>query len=160
MRQQWCVGFALCLAWVGNAVADPPTETPCPIWHSGWYWASSCPPPPTHANSGGQVCGGQVCVSQVYDWHSGWCRTSSCPPIGCCPDDYARKPCPNIAQVGHCGGPDDYCRKPMPDVTCVPHCGGPDDYCRKPMPCLLCPPITPYLRCGPADGPCSPYGKR
>jgi hypothetical protein len=93
-------------------------------------------------------------------WHD-WCNWAPlCPPVGCCPDDYVRKPFPSLCPTPCCGGPDDYCRKPLPCVPAVPCCGGPDDYCRKPLPCLLCPPITPYLQCGPADGSCSTCGKR
>ena len=79
-----------------------------------------------------------------------WCAPV-CPSVGCCPDDYCRKPIPCVPPV-QCGGPDDYCRKPIPCVPPVP-CGGPDDYCRKSLPCLLCPPASPYLQCGPANGP-------
>ena len=81
-----------------------------------------------------------------------WLYRPLCPPVGCCPDDYARKPYPSIYQVGHCGGVDDYCRKPIPSVP-LTHCGGPDDYCRKPLPTLLCPPPSPYLQCGGCEGP-------
>src|ERR1043166_3403008 len=83
-----------------------------------------------------------------------WPWTRACPSVGCCPDDYTGKPCPNILPVCRCGGPDDYCRKPLPVIPCVPRCGGPDDYCRKALPTLLCPPASPYLRCGPCD-PCA-----
>ena len=81
-----------------------------------------------------------------------------CPPTGCCPNDYVHKPFPTICPIPCCGGPDDYCRKPFP---CVPtqHYGGPDDYCRKPFPTLLCPPLSPYLQCGPSDGPCDGCNK-
>jgi hypothetical protein len=85
-------------------------------------------------------------------WQRWWLGTANCPSVGCCPDDYCRKPLPCVPVV-RCGGPDDYCRKPLPCVPVV-RCGGPDDYCRKPLPCLLCPPWSPYLQCGPPDGSC------
>jgi hypothetical protein len=79
-----------------------------------------------------------------------------CPSVGCCPDDYVRKPLPWLSPIACCGGPDDYCRKPFPTNLGVPTCGGPDDYCRKPLPRLLCPPWSPYLRCGPPEAGCLP----
>jgi len=88
---------------------------------------------------------------------SHWLWTRNCPPTGCCPDDYCRKPLPIVPLV-HCGGHDDYCRKPLPTVPLV-HCGGHDDYCRKPLPTLLCPPLSPYLQCGPPNGPCASCGR-
>jgi len=72
-------------------------------------------------------------------------QTSVCPSLGGSPDDYCRKPCPNIIGAPRCGGPDDYCRKPAPCLTDVSRCGGPDDYCKKTIPCLLCPPVSPHL---------------
>lgn len=87
--------------------------------------------------------------TRPHPWIWPWTNAGkTCPPIGCCPDDYCRKPCPVIVPVPRCGGPDDYCRKPMPCITDIPRCGTCDDYCRKPLPCLLCPPLTPYLKCG------------
>jgi hypothetical protein len=87
-------------------------------------------------------------------WHGWWQHSKACPPIGCCPDDYHRKPFPLITSIPCGGGPDDYCRKPFPVIAPVKYCGRLDDYCRKPFPCLLCPPPSPYLQCGPAAGPC------
>jgi hypothetical protein len=77
--------------------------------------------------------------------------TKVCPSIGCCPDDYCRKPMPCLYDVlPGCNG-DDYCRKPMPCLYDVLRgCGG-DDYCRKAMPCLLCPPLSPSLQCAPCE---------
>ncbi|MCE9531028.1 MAG: hypothetical protein K8T89_07875 [Planctomycetes bacterium] len=75
----------------------------------------------------------------------------TCPTVGCCPDDYCRRPCPIVVPVQCGGGPDDYCRRPCPIVVPVQCGGGPDDYCRKPIPCLLCPPQSPNLRCGPGE---------
>src|SRR5262245_4973331 len=83
-----------------------------------------------------------------------WTKASCCPNLGCCPDDYCKKPCPSICPVPCCGGPCDYCRKPFPYIAEVGRCGGPNDYCRKPMPCLLCPPTSPYLQCGTSDTGC------
>src|SRR5215218_6729370 len=76
--------------------------------------------------------------------HSSWLSPQVWPRIGCCPDDYVRKPCINCLVVPRCGTCDDYCRKPMP---CVPltRCGSEDDYCRKPMPTLLCPRPSEYM---------------
>jgi hypothetical protein len=90
--------------------------------------------------------------------HSHW-WTRVCPSLGCCPDDYVRKPMPPIC-LARCGERDDYCRKPYPCLTDVSRCGGPDDYCRKSLPCLLCPPLTPYLQCHSFDHRCSVCGKR
>jgi hypothetical protein len=78
-------------------------------------------------------------------WRGGNC----CPSLGCCADDYDRKPFPCIIPLARCGGPDDYCRKPQPCIIPIPRCGGCDDYCRKPLPSLLCPPCLPNLNCGP-----------
>src|SRR5688572_30645323 len=86
----------------------------------------------------------------------GGCDLNGCPSLGCCPDDYCRKPCPVLFPPALCGGPDDYCRKPFPCLGDVPRCGGPDDYCRKALPCLLCQPWSPYLRCGPPAPCCAP----
>jgi hypothetical protein len=85
--------------------------------------------------------------------------TNGCHSLGCCPDDYRRKPCPAIYPIGHCGGCNDYCRKAMPCIGDIARCGSCDDYCRKPLPTLLCPPCSPYLRCGPADTCCLPARK-
>jgi hypothetical protein len=78
-----------------------------------------------------------------------WSCLNGCPNLGCCPDDYCRKPCPVINPISRCGSPDDYCRKPLPHLCNVPHCGTCNDYCRKPLPTLLCPPLTQYLQCPP-----------
>jgi hypothetical protein len=92
-------------------------------------------------------------------WRPWWNGGRVCPSVGCCPDDYCRKPMPCICPVPRCGSCDDYCRKPMPCLCPVPRCGSCDDYCHKPLPCLLCPPLTPYLQCGPDPG-CSTCGRR
>lgn len=89
-----------------------------------------------------------------------WWSTSACPPVGCCPNDYVRKPMPAIGPVPRCGGVDDYCRKPLPCVPTVPRCGMPDDYCRKALPWLLCPPLSPFLQCGPSADCCTVGGQR
>jgi hypothetical protein len=88
-------------------------------------------------------------------WFDFWTCAKTCPGVGCCPDDYARKPCPLILTTRG-GGPDDYCRKPMPCVADLLRCGGPVDYCRKPMPTLLCPPLSSFLRCAPPVASCVP----
>jgi len=82
-------------------------------------------------------------------------HTTVCPSLGGCPDDYCRKPFPNIIGASRCGGPDDYCRKPAPCLTDVSRCGGPDDYCKKSIPSLLCPPATLHLRCISAEAGCA-----
>lgn len=72
--------------------------------------------------------------SQMYQ------RRVGCDPIRrCCPDDYCRKPLPDLCfpRIGCCSN--DYGRKPLP---CTPRpilscC--PDDYCRKSPP-RLCQP--------------------
>ena len=43
--------------------------------------------------------------------------------------------------------------------NCPPTGCCPDDYCRKPLPTLLCPPLSPYLQCGPPNGPCATCGR-
>src|SRR6516164_3072689 len=100
----------------------------------------------------GHVAADPPTAAPRHFWQHWW--TQACPPVGCCPDDYVRKPMPPICPLPCGGGPDDYCRKPMPCVPPLPH-GGPDDYCRKPLPCLLCPPLSPYLQCGPSHGACA-----
>lgn len=104
------------------------------------------------------VCLGQAAAQShgPRSWFGGWWKT--CPSIGCCPDDYDRKPCPTLIPLPPCNGPDNYCRKIMPWLSDIPHCGSPDDYCRKSIPSLLCPPFSPHLQCGPV-GSCMP-GKR
>jgi hypothetical protein len=93
---------------------------------------------------------GLPCLSWLH-----WSHWAVCPSVGCCPDDYVRKPFPRLYCVSHCGGPDDYCRKPFPPAPPLPCHGTPDDYCRKPFPTLLCPPHSPYLQCGPPDASCA-----
>ena len=87
-----------------------------------------------------------------HPWHGIWSMLNGCPPLGCCPDDYCRKPMP-AAPPRDCGGADDYCRKPMPCISSIPRSCICDDYCRKPLPTMLCPPLTPYLQCGPQCAP-------
>lgn len=108
--------WALCLIWVGPALAQHPVA-------GGHRLGCSKPP-------------------------------HRCPSIGCCPDDYVRKPCPLIQPLCYCGAVDDFCRKAAPCISNLRYCGDCDDYCRKPLPCLLCPPLSPYLQCGS----CSPCG--
>jgi hypothetical protein len=67
---------------------------------------------------------------------SGHC---SIPLLRGCPDDYCRKPMPEIHCLP-CGKPDDYCRKPCPRTWQMHPCGGVDDYDRKPCP-PPCPPM-------------------
>jgi hypothetical protein len=86
-----------------------------------------------------------------FPWLGIWTSTKTCPSIGCCADDYCRKPCPGILPISRCGTLDDYCRKPMPCVLDVLRCGSCDDYCRKMLPGLLCPPQSPGLRCTPCE---------
>ena len=92
-------------------------------------------------------------------WQRLW-PTTCCPPVGCCPDDYVRKPMPSICPLPRCGTVDDYCRKPQPCVPALPRCGLPDDYCRKTLPCLLCPTLSPYLQCGTPEDRCPDCGRR
>lgn len=82
-------------------------------------------------------------------WHGWWHHSAACPPIGCCPDDYVRKPFPLLTPIPCGGGPNDYCRKPFPSILPVKYCGSPNDYGRKLFPCLLCPPPSLYLQCVP-----------
>jgi hypothetical protein len=102
----------------------------------------------------------QAPCSRCENGSPGCCKWQTCPSVGCCPDDYCRKPCPLINPLSYCGGCDDYCRKPEPCIANISRCGSCDDYCRKPLPCLLCPPQSPYLQCGPSERCCSTCGKR
>lgn len=82
------------------------------------------------------------------------CARTTCPPSRyCCPDDYDKKPMPQMcpAQRGCC---DDYCRKPMP-ITCPSQRGCFDDYCPKWFPKCLPPSLQPWFVCAPSGcGPC------
>jgi len=95
----------------------------------------------------------QTPQSRSFPWLSFWTSTKTCPSVGCCPDDYCRKPCPILAPIARCGTPDDYCRKTAPCLLDVLRGCGCDDYCRKTVPGLLCPPQSSYLRCAPCDAP-------
>jgi hypothetical protein len=91
-------------------------------------------------------------------------ETPLCPVTGtgCCPrallsgcqDDYRPKAWPRVGCLS-CGQPDDYCRKPYPQVLRLGPCNLPDDYCRKPYP-NLCRPLCPdHYTCG-TPAPCRP----
>ena len=135
MRMQCCICVLLGLACVSHVAADPP---------------SPLSPLPEGEGKGVRAL--------HHFWQHWWTR--ACPSVGCCPDDYVRKPMPPICPLPCHGGPDDYCRKPMPYIRPVPCGGSVDDYCRKPLPCLLCPPLSPYLQCGPSHAACAECDKR
>jgi hypothetical protein len=98
------------------------------------------------------ACATQTEAADPFGWRSSWrnCNPTMriCPSMGCCPDDYDRKPCPAISACLIHRGPDDYCRKPLPCLPAVAWNGDQDDYCRKPMPCLLCPNSPAWFQCG------------
>ena len=81
--------------------------------------------------------------------HSKPCGREQCccpPPIGCCPDDYCRKPWPCIPCLSGCFECDNYCRKPFPCIPCLSGCFECDNYCRKPYP-DFCWPVSRDLKC-------------
>jgi hypothetical protein len=135
MRMRFCIGLLLGLACASHVFADPPS--PHALLPEG---------------------GGHAVKAPHHFWQRWWTR--ACPSIGCCPDDYVRKPMPPICPLPCGGGPDDYCRKPMPYIRPVPCGGSVDDYCRKPLPYLLCPPLSPYLQCGTSHAACVECDKR
>jgi hypothetical protein len=116
------ISMALCLIWVGQAIAQSP-DFKMP------HGPASCAP-----NNG---CPSVGCCPDDY------CR-NPCPAICSIPrcggpDDYCRKPQPCLTAIPRCGGCDDYCRKPLPTLLCPPwspflQCGPSDRQCA-PAPC-------------------------
>ena len=88
-------------------------------------------------------------------WLSGLIPCCGPPSIGCCPDDYCRKPLPCVPCPSPCRLCDDYCRKPFPCIPCPVNCRTCDNYCRKPFP-HFCWPVTGNLVCVPSCGNCPP----